>query len=511
MLLIDSEAAIKRLTWFKRKDFRPIMSKVKDRDIIEDIVKRIHKRETHNLSTTMVKVHGHSGEPLHQLADELATQGADRELQKGERPIFALPDATNLTFEFKDQSTKGTTRGQWSPKVKRQIRQHEAEEKWRRHKANTWADHFHQATNAGRQMLGQALQRTWDWAVKGWIESITPNSYPVAQTFHTWNPHISAKCKCGNGNETTHHLQLWCGLPERQLARQKAHDNMMKVLEHGIEEHLGEHRRAIWNAPAGSLLSLAPAVDNIGLIRKWKWGKPAMDDVEPRTPKAQEMRPDWAWHKVMRAIWAKQAQRRADKRKTTGQGSAMRTGKSSTEQTSISGTEEMNAVRSRHEAQGRKRDRSTEGVQWDNRSGPGDTSKKRKQARPKWANADDEDEVCNRKPDGIIVDDKNQIIFIVEGARTSDSAGSLHDVDARKHHHYRPLRQKLRATYPDHQVCQLNFVMGIRGTIDERQWLRNLEILGIPDHKATRIIQRCMIASIEGMQLVLATKWESET
>ena len=130
------------------------------------------------------------------------------------------------------------------------------------------------------------------------------------------------------------------------------------------------------------------------------------------------------------------------------------------------------------------------------------------QARPKWANADDDDEVCNRKPD---VDDHLKIIYIIEGARTSDSESSLHDVDARKHHHYRPLRQKLRTTYPKFQIHQLNFVIGIRGTINEQEWTRNLEILGIPGRSRNKIIQRCMVASIEGMQLVLGTKWETET
>ena len=66
MLLIDSKAAIKYLAWFKRKDFRPVMSKVKDRDIIEAIVRSIHGREARNLSSTLVKVHEHTGEPVHQ-------------------------------------------------------------------------------------------------------------------------------------------------------------------------------------------------------------------------------------------------------------------------------------------------------------------------------------------------------------------------------------------------------------------------------------------------------------
>ena len=103
------------------------------------------------------------------------------------------------------------------------------------------------------------------------------------------------------------------------------------------------------------------------------------------------------------------------------------------------------------------------------------------------------------------------IIYIIEGARTSDSESSLHDIDARKHHHYRPLRQKLRTTYPEFQIHQLNFVIGIRGTINEQQWARNLETLGVPGRSRTKIIQRCMVASIEGMQLVLGTKWETET
>ncbi len=80
-----------------------MMSKVMDRDIIEGIVNTIHTREKRNLATTLVKVHGHTGEPLHQLADELATQGADRELQESERPAFPLPETTNLIFEFQNK------------------------------------------------------------------------------------------------------------------------------------------------------------------------------------------------------------------------------------------------------------------------------------------------------------------------------------------------------------------------------------------------------------------------
>ena len=69
---------------------------------------------------------------------------------------------------------------------------------------------------------------------------------------------------------------------------------------------------------------------------------------------------------------------------------------------------------------------------------------------------------------------------------------------------------ELRRKYAQHQVTQINFIMGIKGTIDEYQWRRNLSMLGVEGRKQDKIISKCMVASIEGMQKVLETTWGSE-
>ena len=133
------------------------------------------------------------------VADALATQGADRPLEEGERPLFEQPETTNLTFSYVDESTKRENRGQWSPKVKAWIRGKEAERKCETRTRGTWAETFHSETGVGRSELGEAIQRCRDWAVTGWIKSLTPNTYPVARTFKKWNKARDDGCTCGEG------------------------------------------------------------------------------------------------------------------------------------------------------------------------------------------------------------------------------------------------------------------------------------------------------------------------
>jgi ribonuclease HI len=67
IILIDSAAAIRRLTWFRRKDFRPHPRRTKDYDIVQEIVLRLDERGRNGALTTKVKVYGrshHKGEGL---------------------------------------------------------------------------------------------------------------------------------------------------------------------------------------------------------------------------------------------------------------------------------------------------------------------------------------------------------------------------------------------------------------------------------------------------------------
>jgi len=478
VLLVDSAAALNRLKWFKKQEFRPIPHKIKDLDIVDTIVRAIHEREQKKLHLTLVKVHGHTGEPLHALADELATAGADRPLREEEQPLFPVPNATTMVFQLQQQDKPSTARIQWSPKVWNHIREHESQMTWERRKRGTWAEKFHSATEVGRQILGAALQQTWDWAVSGWIRSLTPHAYPVANSFAKMNHGRSDQCKCGKESETFLHLQLRCELPERKQARQHAHDTMLKRLEEGIMDSLPETTMAIWNSKAANLCDkLQRVVDKEAMVRKWKKGKPSMHTSNP-----QEFD---SWHRVMRIIWKKQLDRKR-KSRTPSRGKAEE--------------EQPDIKRRRLEAVARQTSGQTA------RRAMEDSN----QEHPKWAQRDVDDEVRNRKPDGLLLDSKNGTIFIIEGARTGDTSDLLRRTEKKKQHHYRPLRKALREQYPTYAVKQLNFIMGVQGTIDEIGWRRNLDMLGLPATKQDKIIKRCMVASIEGMQSVLSTKWDTE-
>ena len=141
----------------------------------------------------MVKVHGHTGEPLHAVADAMATEGADRKMEADER-------------------------------------EHEAERLWDRRSAGTcWAEKFHSREGAGRRELGEAIQRCGDWAVTGWIRSLTPHCYLVARTYKKWGMRMDDSLLCGEGAETFLHMQLACKLKGRRAAIQGAHDDVMEV------------------------------------------------------------------------------------------------------------------------------------------------------------------------------------------------------------------------------------------------------------------------------------------
>ena len=90
VILIESAAAITRLMWFPRKDFRPHPKRTKDYDIVQEVFLSLDERGRHGARTTMVKVHGHTGEPLHAVADAMATEGADRKMEVDERPLYEI-------------------------------------------------------------------------------------------------------------------------------------------------------------------------------------------------------------------------------------------------------------------------------------------------------------------------------------------------------------------------------------------------------------------------------------
>ena len=83
---------------------------------MQEIVMGIYKRGGERAHTTLVKVHGHTGEPLHTVADAMATEGADRKIEDEERPFYEMPETTKLPFLSKGRNRGREAKGHWSPK-----------------------------------------------------------------------------------------------------------------------------------------------------------------------------------------------------------------------------------------------------------------------------------------------------------------------------------------------------------------------------------------------------------
>jgi hypothetical protein len=80
--------------------------------------------------------------------------------------------------------------------------------------------------------------------------------------------------------------------------------------------------------------------------------------------------------------------------------------------------------------------------------------------------------VLHQKPDGLILDMEERARYIIEGARCSGTAEAMEIVEVTKNHKYRALREELRRRYPGYQVKQLNFIIGIQGTIVKHTYCR---------------------------------------
>ena len=110
--------------------------------------------------------------------------------------------------------------------------------------------------NAGRDLLGQALRRSWDLAVRGWILAISLYSYPVKVNYAKWQKGSTSQCACGKDLEFFTHLQLGCLLDHRRQARQEAHNRVAKVVENHMDKVNSQHRISVWDKQVSTFLQL---------------------------------------------------------------------------------------------------------------------------------------------------------------------------------------------------------------------------------------------------------------
>eukprot|EP00961_Rhodomonas_salina_P015615 209485-Rhodomonas_salina.1 len=98
-------------------------------------------------------------------------------------------------------------------------------------------------------------------------------------------------------------------------------------------------------------------------------------------------------------------------------------------------------------------------------------------------------------PDGICLLPEKQRVIILEVARTSEYTGStagpvacLEERFREKEEKYAALREELTGAMTGMEIRQTTFIAGVKGTLMEEQWKRNLEILAIPEDETESII-----------------------
>ena len=253
-LLVDSSAAIQRLRRFRSTDFQLALNKVKDFDVIEPILECLRQRQNAGATTVVIKVHGHSSDPLHTHADILAVQGANKELEDDEQPLFPAPRSDPMSFRWTSQ--KGGAENQvWGKAVKQQIRRRLGEARWSRRKRG-FCEAFLARPNSARHLLGQAVQQMWDWSLRHWLLSLIPSQYPVNANKSRWNKgKTPPSCSCGAALETFTHLQLVCPMTARARCRQAAHNRVAKIIEEGMESTLEKYQASVWDRQLDTFLS----------------------------------------------------------------------------------------------------------------------------------------------------------------------------------------------------------------------------------------------------------------
>jgi len=147
-ILIDSAVAIQKLRWFRSHDFRLAEHKVNDYDIIHEILRELKLQSESSSRTLLVKVHGHSGDPLHEEADRLAVEGADKE-SDDEDILYPGGRGQEMVFNWVDDADKSKSHN-WCPTVKKCIKAYEGKMSWQTGSRKTHAEEFLARPNAAR-------------------------------------------------------------------------------------------------------------------------------------------------------------------------------------------------------------------------------------------------------------------------------------------------------------------------------------------------------------------------
>ena len=118
--------------------------------MIHDILLELTWRSESSSRTLFVKVHGHSGGPLHEETDRLAVEGADKEIDD-EDTLYPGCRGQEMGFNWVDDADQSKTHT-WCPTVKKRIKAHEEKMSWQARSQKTHAEEFLARPNAAQRV-----------------------------------------------------------------------------------------------------------------------------------------------------------------------------------------------------------------------------------------------------------------------------------------------------------------------------------------------------------------------
>ena len=118
--------------------------------------------------------------------------------------------------------------------------------------------------------------------------------------------------------------------------------------------------------------------------------------------------------------------------------------------------------------------------------------------------------IDNLQPDTIIIrsaGDSVTAIKLLEFTRTGDLwPDSLSEASARKTDKYAALQGELQGLYPGVPVTIFPFVVGSRSYMDELEWERAWDGLGLPQASLTKLMPKIQAWNIEGAREMLSVR-----
>jgi hypothetical protein len=241
---------------------------------------------------------------------------------------------------------------------------------------------------------------------------------------------------------------------------------MMKVIQEAVEHEKTETRSSIWDTEVKSLFpNIRQQGDVQDLIDRWRKGPSQWGQDEEFE----------LWHRQMTRRWKTQrtaAHTRMNLTETNSKRSKdmdilaeeveeiMNTDDQET--TMMLAKTRDNAAQAQSRARRIAAEKSAHAISGKRKRMGGVWSGK---VESKWEYDRQDEDLQKLLQDGLILDKEKPVIYIVAGARTEDKVCIIKNVSIKKTERYKRLYDALRRARMGYNVKQLNFVMGMRGTI----------------------------------------------